>query len=517
MKTKYILVASLALTTLPSLAQETYQNTKLVESDLNGTARYVGMGGAMEALGADISTIKSNPAGIGLFRSSQISLSAGLLYQADADTKMSFDGVDASINGKTTNLSFDQLGVVWSNKWNDSYINLAFNYNKSRNFDQILTAVGNLNGTSLSKLSALKHQYLQEFPDDESYIWNGVDDNFGRAIGMASDGSMNYYNGRSYLFGQYQKGYIGEYDFNLSGNYNDRFFWGLTAGFHDVNYRSNSYYTENYDTGKAYSDVWEDLRIDGLGLDLKIGAIWRPVESSPFRIGLYINTPVYYDLSMRGAADLTVTDEEVSGDNKSTDQGNSCSYDYAVSTPWKFGLSLGHTIGKQFAFGATYEYADYSSINNKVKVGNGDYENTYEDDEMNADTDSKLKGVSTFKLGFEYKPLSNIAFRVGYNYVSPLFKETAYRDGTRASYGSRYSTSADYTNWKATNRITCGFGYSSKKWFADLAYQYSTTDGEFYPFGNEYLASGYDVKVTPRAVDVSNHRHQLLMTLGYKF
>lgn len=62
---------------MPLAAQETYENAKLMKGDLNGTARYVGMGGAMEALGADISTISTNPAGIGLF------VTARLLYRAD--------------------------------------------------------------------------------------------------------------------------------------------------------------------------------------------------------------------------------------------------------------------------------------------------------------------------------------------------------------------------------------------------------------------------------------------------
>ena len=57
-------MAALALMAVPMAAQETYQDTKLVDNDLNGTARYVGMGGAMEALGADISTISTNPAGV---------------------------------------------------------------------------------------------------------------------------------------------------------------------------------------------------------------------------------------------------------------------------------------------------------------------------------------------------------------------------------------------------------------------------------------------------------------------
>ena len=72
---KYLMIAALAFSVMPMAAQETYQDTKLIGNDLNGTARYVGMGGAMEALGADISTTSTNPAGIGLFRSSQLNLS----------------------------------------------------------------------------------------------------------------------------------------------------------------------------------------------------------------------------------------------------------------------------------------------------------------------------------------------------------------------------------------------------------------------------------------------------------
>ena len=37
-----------------AMAQETYENAKIADQDLNGTARYIGMGGALDALGADI-------------------------------------------------------------------------------------------------------------------------------------------------------------------------------------------------------------------------------------------------------------------------------------------------------------------------------------------------------------------------------------------------------------------------------------------------------------------------------
>ena len=77
---KKIIIAAFAMAVvLPAAAQDTYESARLLGSDLNGTARYVGMGGAMEALGADISTISTNPAGIALFRHSNISTSFGLV------------------------------------------------------------------------------------------------------------------------------------------------------------------------------------------------------------------------------------------------------------------------------------------------------------------------------------------------------------------------------------------------------------------------------------------------------
>ena len=81
MKRIYLMAASLALVSSVAMAQETYENTKLIDNNLNGTARYVGMGGAMEALGADLSTIGTNPAGLGLFRKGKVDLSFGLVSQ----------------------------------------------------------------------------------------------------------------------------------------------------------------------------------------------------------------------------------------------------------------------------------------------------------------------------------------------------------------------------------------------------------------------------------------------------
>ena len=95
----------------------------------------------MEALGADISTISSNPAGIGLFRKSQVSISAGVIAQGDAQNSVSYGLTTIDINGKKSHPTFDQAGFVWSPKMKgNSWMNLAFNYHKSADFGQILTA-----------------------------------------------------------------------------------------------------------------------------------------------------------------------------------------------------------------------------------------------------------------------------------------------------------------------------------------------------------------------------------------
>ena len=102
----------------------------------------------MDALGADISTIGTNPAGIGLFRKSQVTGSFGLVSQQD---------VENFSPGHKTTVSFDQIGFVFAKRsGRNSYVNFAFNYHKSKNFNQILAASDRLDGASQNKLSYIK-------------------------------------------------------------------------------------------------------------------------------------------------------------------------------------------------------------------------------------------------------------------------------------------------------------------------------------------------------------------------
>lgn len=524
-------------------AQETYENTKLIDNDLNGTARYVGMGGAMEALGADISVINSNPAGIGLFRRSSGSVSFGLVSQ---------DGASSFKYGNKTNASFDQAGFVYSMRdGRRTFINFGFNYHKSKNFDYILNAASGLNGASQHKLSYMKALANENNLDKTSSGWRGkfsytsqLDNLYYNTLMMTSSDGFFYNDASRYEFGRAETGYIGEYDFNTSVNVNDRVYLGITIGIHDVHYTGHSLYNEalvnlNNQTAGDIT-VNDERRITGTGYNASFGIIFRPVDASPFRIGLSVTTPTWYDLKTSNYTYLINNTKADGGGKLQGDYPNYTtgeSYEFKLFTPWKFGVNLGHTVGNYLALGASYEYADYSRLDTRVNDGYdvdywGDvYEHSSSDEPMNRHTRETLKAVSTFKIGAEAKVMPNLAVRAGYNYVSPMFKKEGYKDGNIDSYGSNYSSATDYTNWEATNRYTVGVGYTLGKMSFDFAYQYAQTNGKFHPFADSYLdytypgqdSNGNDVTMTEsldnyaNAVKVSNKRNQLLLTLTYRF
>lgn len=513
--------------TLSASAQETYENANIATGDLNGTARYVGMGGAMEALGADISTIGTNPAGIGLFRHSSANMSFGFVSQGDAKS---------FANGNTTNLSFDQAGFVYSTRTGrNSFLNFAFNYHKSRNFNHILKAAGNLaEGASQNRLSYNKWEAANEqgwnfvYNDNDEilsddYAYSQLDYLYYNTIiyNPTIDPEVPYdcYGSQKYMMDRANTGYIGDYDFNLSGNLNDRVYLGLTVGIHDVHYRGYSEYAELFapnEEGLGGVLIEDNREITGTGFDIKAGVIFRPIAESPFRIGLSVATPTWYDLTSRNYTVLYVDDSEADPDRY---RGTGAltmenSYDFKLYTPWRFGLSLGHTVGNYLALGASYEYADYGNLDSRVNDGYDAYgdETSSSDWDMNKHTEATLKGVSTLKLGAEFKPDKSLAMRLGFNYVSPMYNKHGVKDGTLASYGVTDQSATDVTNWKDTYRITAGLGYRIDKLSLDLAYQYSQTNGQFLPFTDVLDASN-----VAEAVDVSNKRHQLLFTLGYTF
>ena len=527
MKARYFFLAAALFAAGQLLAQETYQNAKVTIEDLNGTARYVGTGGALDALGAEISTAGTNPAGIGLFRRGKVEATVGVVSQQDA----------AEYNhGNATNVSFDQAGFVWSNRTGEtSFVNLAFNYHKSRNFDYILSAdaafgattpEGNTVYASQNKLSYMKliNGYMYQLDPEGFPMWNRelsscnqLDDLYEKNVLYASGEEFPYfYEAQSYDFDRAHKGYIGEYDLNISGNINDRVYLGLTVGLHDVHYKHIGDYTEKIFPNEENINklnVYDERKITGVGADVKAGILFRPISYMPLIIGASISSPIYYDLKTSNYTELS--------DGRNTSWASD-EYKYKIYTPWKFGLNAGYTDGRYFALGATYEYSDYGSILTRVDDDGSYYiydyyESSHNDKDMNYHTENTLKGVSTIKLGAEVKPIPELALRCGYNYVSPAYNKLGFKDGSIQSNGSYVSSATDFTNWKATNRFTLGLGYRLGKTNIDVAYQYSNTKGDFYPFMSYEDVEFYSFDNIAKAVEVSNKRHQVVCTIGYAF
>lgn len=548
MKKRLFSIGMLAMAAVAAVAQTQYDAARFSGSELNGTARFVGMGGAMSALGADISVIGTNPAGIGLFRSHDLSLSFGFNKNV---TNSNLDGTE--VKDERTRASFDQLGFVYStkigNKTDLRYFNIGFNYHKMANFNRQFSSRGNLNGSSLSwqmqdmmlGTGAYQNQASYDALLDaenpytsSAYYGTPFLGSMGVRTGLVddvtgNDGSfgMMGWNGASGDYYSREEGGINAYDFNLSFNVQDRFYFGATLGVYDVNYsRYSSYYEtvlddKGNDNGSFQLNNW--FTTDGAGLDLKLGVIVRPMEYSPFRIGFAVHTPIWYSLNDRYTATLgtdILAFPEKYTENLSDYYAPDASYllEYQLATPWKFNVSMGTTFSNVLAMDAEYEFANYAKARYKDAGG-------YDLAAANEAVDKYLKNVHTFRIGMEAKFTPQFSFRAGYNYVtSPIADNSARYVPNLSTNKADYiwfdetRTDPEYHNLKARNTLTLGLGYRGKFMYADVAYKYDFYKSDFYMFDDyRFSNDGNSIVSRNSAAAVNHDRHQLLLTLGVKF
>lgn len=539
MKTRILAVADMGCMACAAMAQNQYDALRFLGSDLNGTARFVGMGGAMSALGADLSTIATNPAGIGLYRSNDAAVSFG--WNSNS-IKSDWNGTNVTQN--SDKMSFDQIGFVWTtkigNKTDLRYLNFAFNYHKKANFTREFNAKGALNnGLSITDQMAdmlwnagndmgptfLTESDFNDLLDSQNpylankYIGTPFLGTMGARTGLVDPvcdpetGEITDMYGWQGQDGEYysrEEGSISEYDFNMSFNVRDRFYFGVTLGVYDLNYTRYSSYGENLEQGAALTlDNW--AKTEGTGFDLKLGAIIRPFEYSPFRIGFAIHTPTWYAMTDKYVSTLTSYNIPDYDGKPQTYTENLRDYygepnyllDYHLISPWKFNVSAGTTFSGIVALDAEYEYDMYQKSRLTDTEGY-DYNGTTAIDET-------LKGVHTFRVGMEACVTPRFSVRAGYNFQSsPItddsFKNIAATDETR--------TDPEYFNLKSTQAVTVGLGYRGRIIYADLAYKYAFYKGDFYAFDADYTANG-GYALSPAKID--GNRNQILLTVGVRF
>lgn len=521
---RYILAASLFLLGIGGAqAQTIYDGVLFTQKDLMGTARFVGMGGALGALGADLSTIGTNPAGIGLYRSSDVNLTFGF-----TNTQVKSDYLGNKYTNDKNKFSVPNVGFVLSIDMGYSplkYLNFGFNYSRSKSFANNMTMGGRLNLTEKGEVVSISHvmdQQANGMLDDGVDVadlinadkplyrypnvgWLGALGMDGRFIQRDDNGYRSYLADPDAYFRSRSRGGVDQYDFNISGNVNDRFFWGLTIGAYDINYSRDTYYREEYGLGQyGFLDTQKD--VEGSGFDFKFGAILRPIESSPFRIGLAVHTPTFYRLKhytntlMESAISPTgqtapTKDDFISVFPNGDLDNRDYLFEYKLRTPWKTSVSLGHNVGDFLAIGAEYEYQDYSSM--KFEYHDGMNMSFYNDQR------SMLKKVHTLRLGLEYRIVPQFAIRTGYNFQSAIYKDDAFNDIPRNSK----QTDIQYTNDnKSRNTVTFGLGYTGKVFYSDLGFQFNSYKSKFRPFDDTEL----------KFTNLTTNQSQILFTLGMR-
>lgn len=531
-------------------AQTVYDAANITSKDLNGTARFVGMGGAMGALGGDISTIGSNPAGIGIYRSNDIMTTFGLSAYG---TESVFSG--NKFNSDKMRGSFDNIGVVFSSKIGNQtslrYVNFGFNYKRAKSFNRNMEMGGNIGAYSQSFQMAAQADGIDKPMWDNGNRYTNRDIGWLSALGydgylinpqittdktdfpyldkdgkpiLDKDGNPQYVNYKFYQsiagnntdlnYRSEERGGIDQYDFNISFNLNDRVYLGATVGAYSVNYNKYTYHKEMFGDDQGYNlQSWN--KINGSGFDIKLGMIIRPFEFSPLRIGLAVHTPTFYSLELatnarietdvwdQGAGKILPHDIDTYKELNNKDMIR----EFNLRTPWTYNVSLGYTVGKSLALGAEYEYQNYSKSKFLDPQG---YADTFEYENS---TMPMLKGVNTFRIGAEYKVIPQFALRAGYNHSSAAFHSNAFKDLPITSI----QTDTDFANSQSKNNYTLGVGYRGSLFYADLAYKYATYKEEFFPFVNTYADNNQTVVETPNATIVTNTRSQVLLTLGIRF
>lgn len=512
-------------------AQSTiYDANRWMGSDLNGTARFVGMGGAMGALGGDITTMGTNPAGIGIYRSNDVMVTFG------------FDNTGAKANGASLDKfhgSFDNAGFVFSTKIGNStalrFANFGFNYRKMKSFSRSMLMNGVFNTSQTIQMANMvnlapngQFDPLTEaaLRSDDAFLnpdlpWLGImgynahliNPVYGDLINpddpdseLSFEGYDSHFVAGDAVAQSYrskESGGIHSFDLNGALNFYDRFYIGATLGLYSVDYDRTSVYNEDFTdvegNGHGGYTLGNDFWVNGSGVDFKLGFILRPFESSSFRIGAAIHTPTFYSLTERNRAYIDFDlSEEYNGVTRPYDangRDTEGEYDYKLITPWKFNVNMGYTIGSSVALGLEYEYSNRT----KARMEDPDGYELGQTDDIKA----MMKAVHTLRAGAEFKLAPEFSFRVGYNHITAPLKSDAFKFLPVNSM----RTDTEFSNPGATNNYTLGFGYRGKNFYADMAYMLNTYNETFYAFDNLDLPG----------TKITNNNHKVLLTLGMRF
>ncbi|MCE3280673.1 MAG: hypothetical protein K0S44_2864 [Bacteroidetes bacterium] len=466
------------LCSIPSFSQNDIDAMRYSQITFGGTARFSSMAGSMGAIGGDISTLSFNPAGIAVFRKTEISITPSVY---SSSTNSTYNGSLSS--DRKLNFNLGNIGLVATYKVKDTTsgwqsLNFGIGYNKTNNFHNRIDIKGDNTSSSLLDVFVANANGHSDNSFDgfstglawTTYLFNPLDSN------------NNYYHVIT-NYGQTQrksvetKGGMGEGVFSFGGNYREKLLVGATLGLVKARYEEQSIYqeTDEQDTiggFKSFKYV-QNLAISGTGFNFKVGMIVKPNDW--LRIGAAIHTPTVINLTDNYSSYMESDLDSISW----ADSSKEGSFKYSVTTPYRMIASLGFIINKMALINIDYEYIDYSQaqLNSRPNVFS----------DVNSTIRQKYSSTGNLRIGGEIR-FDPIAFRLGY-----------------ALYGSPFKSGDNQSSHRSS--ITGGIGYRINNFFADFAYVRT--------FYNEtsYLYN------YPTATPVNNDfkNSSFMVTLGVRF
>jgi hypothetical protein len=488
MKTRVLIALFILGSTATVYAQTAVDALRYSRIFYSGTSRFNALGGAFGAVGADFSTLATNPAGIGLYQSSEMTITIAPNVGSSSSTYNGTTASDSRVNFGMGNFGF-VFNIKPTSKSGTSVLkslNFGFGFNRQNDFNNRVAIQG------VNMKNSLMQSYVNVL--NEEGTWPGdIMETYPYDIGLAWDTYLiDTANGSYYCDAPYggllqrktitTYGSMNELDFSFGGNIGDKLYFGFTVGVPFINYYENSYYEESSikDTIPNFLSLSYNynLQTKGTGVNVKFGLIYRPADW--VRIGASIHTPTWYT----NMHDEWFSSMQSSFKNTSWN-GTSYSpvgyYDYKLRTPFRAMGSLAFIIGKYGLVSADYEYVNYSQAS-----FNSEY---YSYTEVNNEISSNYKSWGNIRFGTEWR-ISDFRIRGGFAYFS-----------------NPYTGNMSNTNNTERYQASGGLGFRSKYFFADVSYVWSGM------YENYYL---YDASmVSPAKLTLTSHT--VLTTIGFRF
>jgi hypothetical protein len=523
MKKLSLLISTLALFTFSAFAQTQTAYDALIASgeELSGTARFVAVGGAMGALGGDATTMFYNPAGIGIYKSSELTVSANINW---ANTTLS--NINSTSNGYDTTADFDFQHVAYVGTWNfeeNKYLlnfNLGIAYNQSCKFSReghyhgrqphsyTQWAAAMTDGIPVGDLTKEFH-YENPAYFNSSIPWTSViafdsyltdtrhdyrDDMYVSLYEWTGSNSIDQH------IKFEERGTSNDFALSFGGNFSNLIYWGMTFECDYTSYSRNTTLQETFADGSKYS-LHNSYVLDATGFTYKIGLIIKP--TSWLRIGGAFHTPTVFTLKDYSSSSCAYDIYDIGMERRAgTNNTPSSKGSAEISGPLKAIGSLGFVLGKFGFIGIDYQYENSAAINdNKDEI-----KNLYSND---------LKDRHTLRAGIEIKPTDGLSLRIGGGYSTPRVSENM----SRGYYYNDVRTDVDYYNEKDSYNITAGIGYRFGRLAIDLAYVYQVNTADYYPYApsyTKYNGSMFQLE-NFEPIGMRSVRNQIVLTYGIRF